>query len=162
LQDRNNYLAGYNIFGHTSAAPTKSVTCFTYQIADKTCLLDSTVSLNIFKDPNLTPLKLGQRQVFGGQVSGGSDALRYFISGDMNNETGPLGIPTAFEKQFTDQNVPLPLNVRRPEGLQQLSVRSNLNASINPKLDVSVSAGVTNVSQRFPQSGLTGNYSLTE
>ena len=44
-------------------------------------------------DPATTPNRLGHRDQYGMNASGGSDQVRFFISGDLQNEIGPLHMP---------------------------------------------------------------------
>lgn len=161
LEDRNDYPATYNLLGKSPGSPAPR-TCFTYQIADGSCLLDSAVSLNLFKMPELTTLKPGSRQLIGGQVSGGSDAVRYMISGDVNHEIGPVGIPDAFADQLEARGAALRPNVRRPNALSQHSARLNVNAALTPRIDIAASSGLTSLEVRFPQQGNTSTASYTE
>jgi TonB-linked SusC/RagA family outer membrane protein len=161
IDDRNDYPAQYNLLGK-SPGSAAARTCFTYEIADGSCVLDTAVSLNIFKTPRLTTLKPGSRQLIGAQVAGGTEGVRYFVSADANREIGPVGIPTAFEEQFKARGVALPPNVRRPNALTQFSARTNLNVAVTPRLDLAGSGGVTNLELRFPQQGNTSTASYTE
>ena len=151
LDDRNNYPATYSLLGHSPGA-TAQKRCFTYDIAEGSCLLDSATVLNLWKNPATTTIKYGSRRLVGGQVSGGSEQVRYFISADMNEETGPVGLPAVDKQRFDSLGVQIRPNMLRPNNLQQLSLRSNVDVAITPHLDVSVSAGLTSLDQRFPQS----------
>ena len=150
LDDRNDYLAQYSLLGKNPGA-TVQRRCFTNEIAAGTCVLDSATTLNIWKDPFLTPLKPGQRSVLGGSVSGGSNQLQYYLSGDGKMEEGPFGLPAFDERRFDSLGVRISDEMRRPSHLQQLSFRANVNAAVNPKLDLSVSSGLTLGETRFPQ-----------
>ena len=82
------------------------------------CSQDVVLSFDQFRDPRTTPYQTGARAKFGTSVSGGSEALTYFISGDREAENGVL----------------------RPNNLERLSLRSNLNARIGSKITAGVTA----------------------
>jgi TonB-linked SusC/RagA family outer membrane protein len=151
LDDRSNYLAQYALLGKSPGSNTQR-RCFTNELATGACILDSATTLNIWKNSDLTPLKPGPRNVFGGSVSGGTNDLRYFISGDIQQEDGPFGLPKFDQHRFDSLGVSISDEMKRPSHLQLMSFRSNLNAVINPKLDVSLSAGLTLGDTRFPQN----------
>jgi TonB-linked SusC/RagA family outer membrane protein len=85
------------------------------------CRQDQTVSLNPFTTSGLTPFSNGDRQNYGLSVSGGGDALTYFVSGDFDNEQGVI----YFNKQ------------------DRLSLRTNLNARVHDDLSLGVNASYT-------------------
>ena len=43
------------------------------------CSQDSVTSYNIWEDPQISPLGTGDRNQVGVQVSGGTDAVRYYV-----------------------------------------------------------------------------------
>ena len=82
------------------------------------CTQDVTLAFNQFRDERTTPFQTGARGKGGLSVSGGSEALTYFISGDKEGENGVL----------------------RPNNLERLSLRTNLNARIGSKINAAVTA----------------------
>ncbi|HEY5061362.1 MAG TPA: TonB-dependent receptor plug domain-containing protein, partial [Gemmatimonadaceae bacterium] len=80
--DFNTYPTAYTLVGKAPGA-TVEKQCFLTQISLGTCVADSLRSFNLFADPNTTPLHNGYRQNGGLQVSGGSDAVRFFTSGEL-------------------------------------------------------------------------------
>ena len=126
IVDKSNYLTAYMIWGHAPNSTT-AARCYTYTISAGTCIADSTTSLNIMKDKTgLSPLGTGFRNRWNAQVSGGSEGVRYFVSGGLENETGPLKMP-GFSVQRLDSTAG---GVRpewyRPEYYQKLNFNSNL------------------------------------
>ena len=56
----------------------------------ETCIKDSVTSLNIVDRAAISRRSHnGNRDQYGVQVSGGSETMRYFVSGDLQNENGP-------------------------------------------------------------------------
>ncbi|MEP6494089.1 MAG: SusC/RagA family TonB-linked outer membrane protein [bacterium] len=150
VDDRNKYADQYASFGHNAAgAPTR---CVLETIALKQCTQDSLTSFNPLRDQSISPVHLGHRDQYGANVSGGTDAVRYFISGDLENEIGPIKMPS-FARAFLDSvGDPARDNEINPEAFQRQTVRANLSAAISPTLDISANSGWTNRNQRLPQS----------
>ena len=151
VQDRNQYPTQHAIFGHAPATPTTPLRCTLVTISAGTCVADSTTAFNVFDDPEVSPFKDGFTRQLGGQVSGGTDAVRYFVTGDYEGERGPLEMP-GFSQRFLDSTG----NAMReewlhPENFSRKSVRANLNAAVNPQLDLSFNSGYTRSAQQLPQ-----------
>lgn len=91
--------------------------CPNYLAAAGTCTQDVLLSFDQFRDARTTPLQTGTRHKLGTSVSGGSDAVSYFISADQEKELGVL----------------------RPNDVDRTSLRTNLTTRIGSK----VSGGVT-------------------
>ncbi|HEV8362003.1 MAG TPA: SusC/RagA family TonB-linked outer membrane protein [Gemmatimonadaceae bacterium] len=151
VDDNNDYPTVYAILGHAPATPTTARRCFLTQIADGSCIKDSTTSLNIFSDPETSPIKAGWRTQAGAQVSGGSDAIRYFISGDLENEVGPFALPEMSVRRLDSIGTKIRDEWDRPNALDKQSYRGNINAAVNPKLDMSVQSNFIKLRQRLPQ-----------
>ncbi|HEY5061243.1 MAG TPA: TonB-dependent receptor plug domain-containing protein, partial [Gemmatimonadaceae bacterium] len=148
VDDRNTYLTAYALLGHTATAP--SVRCLLIQVSAKTCTVDSSTSLNIMNTDSLSPLSYGNRNQYGLQVSGGNDAVRYFASGDIQNEIGPYKMPAFSTARLDSLAVPISDEWLRPEALQQENMRVNLSASLSPKVDLTATAGFVKTDQRVP------------
>ena len=58
-----------------------------------TCVADSLTSINIPMDKNLSPIRNGHNTNYGLQISGGNEALRYFVSGQLFDEVGTYQMP---------------------------------------------------------------------
>ena len=149
VSDRNNYQAQYANFGHKIGAtaqircqiPVMETPSFT-QAQGATCQKDSLTSYNFLEDPDNTFIHLGRGSLYGVQASGGSDAVRFFVSGDMNDEFGPI--------QMAQHDIDFYNNVRHesvsdqmlhPRQAHLMNFRTNLSASLSPRLDLSANAG---------------------
>jgi TonB-linked SusC/RagA family outer membrane protein len=148
LSDRNTYPTAYSLAGHSPGA-TAYRDCVLSQVATGNCVADSVRTLNLFNVDSLTPLGLGNRHQAGVQVSGGSELVRYFLSGENEMEVGTMKLPEFEVNRFERDNLPLRDYVKRPNQLEKNSFRANLNTTINPKLDVNVSSGFIALDQRF-------------
>src|SRR5207244_1113680 len=97
LDDRNWYDNNYTLAGTspTGAKLILSGQCNLVMVSLGTCRksdgskgYDSLRVYTPIKDPSVTPLGYGNRNAAGLQVSGGNDAVRYFMSGGRDDETG--------------------------------------------------------------------------
>jgi TonB-linked SusC/RagA family outer membrane protein len=160
VSDRNDYGTSYAIWGHApnAAAGAAPIRCY-LQSMDTTapCIQDSVTSINILRDPHLSPIHLGYHSLYGSQVTGGSDAVRYFVSGNVENEIGPLKMPEFAQRRLDSLQVPIRDQWLYPEALQLVNVRANLSATISPKLDLGVNTGFVQSHNRIAQ---TDNNSL--
>jgi len=157
VDDRNPYPANYALRGHSPTTPNVRRDCRSYEIEAGGCMLDSAVSQNIWKDGNLTPLDPGLRTVIGGQLSGGTNELRYFVAADRQEDDGPWGLPTFDRQRFDSMLVKIEDYYERPNYLNQYSARANLNAVVTPKLDLALSSGYTYNKVRLVRDNPSGN-----
>ena len=105
-------------------------------------LLQTNQPLN---NPATRPYKAGLRQSYGAGVSGGSDAVTYYISGTYENEIGPFRLPAFEEDSIRNALGSVPDNQRRPNALEKYGIHSTIHANLSPKFDVDASLGfVTN------------------
>jgi len=157
VQDRNDYPMNYATWGHTAAGVAKRCTLIT--ISQATCnptgsspAYDSITSFDVLRNSATTPMHVGHRDQYGLNVSGGNDAVRYFVSGDLQNELGPLHMPGFAQSVLSDSmHVALHDEWVNPEAFQSQSVRANLSSSLSPKFDLTATAGFSKTNQRLPQ-----------
>jgi len=151
IKDPNHYWDQFAIWGHTTAAPTVQTRCILPTIGAGTCIKDSLTHTNILLDKSLTPIQSGKRSLYGMQVQGGTESARYFVSGNLENEFGPVKMP----QQDIDFLLSQKVNVRgewmNPEALQRESFRVNINGALNPQFDLSVNTSFIKSDQRLPQ-----------
>jgi len=150
VDDRNQYASQYALFGHNASGTLTR--CVLETVAIGSCTPDSLLSFNPLMNSSVTPIHLGHRDEYGAQASGGNEALRFFVAGDLENEIGPIKMP-GFAQNWLD-SVADPANNGEvyPEAFQRQSLRANLNATLSPKLDLNVSTGFSNRNQRLPQT----------
>ncbi|AHG90168.1 TonB-dependent outer membrane protein, SusC/RagA [Gemmatirosa kalamazoonensis] len=148
LTDQNTYPYNYTIAGHTATSSAYRE-CTLPQLSTKACIMDSLRVYAAAHDPDATPIGNGDRYQTGAQLSGGNEVLRYFLSGEREGETGTLTLPT-FERQRLDSlGLAIPDYTSRPNNLAKNTFRMNLNATVNPKLDLSLQSGFINLAQRY-------------
>src|SRR5437867_355393 len=121
----------------TTSTPTNTVQCILTQVAAGTCVQDSVTQFNLFQDPKTTPLGTGHRQQYGVQVSGGSDAVRYYMSGEWEDEVGQTKMPLFADSilRALRQISELPGDQAHPNALRRTSVRANLSTNPNARMD---------------------------
>ncbi|MBL8962053.1 MAG: SusC/RagA family TonB-linked outer membrane protein [Gemmatimonadetes bacterium] len=151
ITDRNNYPDAVTMFGTRTdgVTPTAPSFCNNQRFGTGLCRVDSIARLNIFDEPDLTPVGTGSRNQFGAQVSGGTEAVRYFISGEREDETGVLDLPEFERERFKRDNLPLHEWTERPNSMRRNSLRANLNTVVNPKLDFGLTSNFIDLRQRY-------------
>jgi TonB-linked SusC/RagA family outer membrane protein len=150
VDDRNQYPTDYASWGHD---PTTNAVkrCTLVTESQKTCILDSLTSFNVFSDPTTTAIRLGHRDAYGGNASGGTDQVRFFVSSDIQNEIGPIHMPQFAQRTLDSLGTAIRDEWINPEQFQSYSARANLSAAFSPKFDFSANAGFSNTNQRLPQ-----------
>ena len=143
----------------SSSQPTNGIQCFLTQTVRAStdpqhCVQDSVTTFNLFEDPDASPNGTGYQQQYGLQVSGGSDVARYFVSGDWQDEIGQLRLPSfASDRILTTRQIgEVPYDQSRPNARKRTSVRLNVQANLNPRMDVAVQTGFVSSTQRLPQT----------
>ncbi len=116
----------YDIPGFDSGAPNPS--CNLYYQAYGYCTIDSLQAYNTILESH--PFRTGRRQKVGANVSGGTQAITYFLSGDDEKEAG----------------------VYKTSNLDRLSLRGNMTAHPNKALDIQISTGYVQSNLQLPQN----------
>jgi TonB-linked SusC/RagA family outer membrane protein len=114
------------------------------------CKSDSLTHYNYMTDPERTFVHLGHGSLFGGNVNGGNDAVRFFVSGDLDNETGPLQMQNFEVARFDSLHVGVRDEWFHPSAQQRNSFRGNVSASLTPKFDLNFSSGFSQLYNRIP------------
>lgn len=151
ITDPNAYWDTFAIWGHTPANPGVQTRCILPTIATGACIKDSVTTANIMRDKALSPIGTGDRSLYGMQVSGGSEVVRFFVSGNYENEIGPIRMPDIDAQYLESKKVAVRSEWQNPEALRRTSIRANLNATLSPKLDLAVSSSFLKSNQRLPQ-----------
>lgn len=155
VDDRTNYQAMYANWGHVPGDPSNQIRCQLAIMTAATCISDSVTHYNLLDDPSRTFVHMGHRNSGGLQVSGGSDAVRFFTSGTFENETGPIQMPGYEVDRFNSQHTTVRDEWFHPLAQQKMGFRANVNATVSPKFDVSANAGWAKSDNRIePESDL--------
>ncbi len=150
VDDRNKYDGTYALWGHDPKTGALK-RCVDETIGLGQCAVDSTTSVNVLRDAATTPFRLGNANELGGNASGGSNEVRFFVSGDARNELGPIHMPQFAQTDLDTSGTALRGEWVDPEAFQNESFRTNLSAALSPKFDLNANAGWNNVNQRLPQ-----------
>ena len=117
---------------------------------DGFCTQTSLQSYQPLNDPVTRPYKAGLRQQYGANVSGGSEQVTYYISGNYENEVGPFRLPGAeFDSVAGVRGGIVPDNQRRPNALEKFGLRANLGTKLSKTLDLNSSIGFLTSNTRF-------------
>ncbi|MDQ2890687.1 MAG: SusC/RagA family TonB-linked outer membrane protein [Gemmatimonadota bacterium] len=151
VDDRNTYPTQYADWGHdpTTLALKR---CVLVTVGQGTCVVDSTTSFNALRNPSTTPLQLGNRKEVGMNASGGNAGVRFFVSGDVQNEVGPFHMPVFAQQTLDSMGTAIRSDWLDPEAFQSENFRTNLSATLTPSFDLNVNAGYVNTNQRLPQA----------
>jgi len=138
----------------TNSLATNGVQCLLSGVTAGTCVQDSVTTYNLFEDPIASPLGTGWRGQLGAQVSGGTDAVRYFLSSEYEEEIGLMHMPEFAYSRFTNRWAApeVPYEYYRPNARERVSLRANINTSFSPKLDVQIASNFITSDQRLPQT----------
>jgi TonB-linked SusC/RagA family outer membrane protein len=150
VYDRNYYPAAFSLWGKRPGETASSrAFCNLQRVGTGECAADSTSSLNIFDEKDLTPLKTSPRRQVGVQVSGGTEAVRYFVSAEDELEVGVMSLPEFERERMDSTGLKIYPWTSRPNQMGRRSLRSNVNATISPKFDLGMSTNFINVAQRY-------------
>jgi TonB-linked SusC/RagA family outer membrane protein len=151
ITDDNDYPSSYAIWGRGPGSST-AIRCLLPTMGAGTCTQDSVTSLNILKRSDITPIATGKRSLYGAQLSGGTEVVRYYMSGNVENANGPLQMPGFSQRRLDSILVPIRGEWVNPEAWQRENLRANINATLTPSLDIGLTAGFMKSDQRLPQS----------
>ncbi len=137
-----------------STATGDPVRCTTVNQAANLCTLDSLSRFTPLNDPALTPIGTGYRSAVNLQVSGGSQALQYFLAGGYEDETGYLRMPEVDQQLIREARgvAEVPDEQVRPNALTKVTLRGKFTMSPGDKADATFSAGYVSNDTRLPPS----------
>jgi TonB-linked SusC/RagA family outer membrane protein len=149
VEDRNTYPDNYTAWGRT-ANGTVTTACYLTSALSGACTRDSVTRWQPLANDETTFLSTGNRTQLGGQISGGTEAVRYFASGEFEGETGVMELPDFDRARLNAAGAKIPEYQDRPNELQRQTGRANLNMAPTQQLDIAVSTGYTHNRQRLP------------
>ncbi len=152
IKDLNTYPTAYTLWGHAPAGSTRNCLnpLLSQTAAGGVCIADSLTSFNLWSTKNTTPLGTGRRKKAGVQISGGQQALRFFTSGEYENELGVFKIPDFDVERFDTLGIAIKDDWGHPSWLARGTMRANLDANLSPKFDASFSTGFITSRNRLP------------
>lgn len=145
VQDVNDYYANWD------------ADCFLIDVADGTCSAQANLSSwNPLMEDISTPYKNGSRQQYGVNVTGGTERLNYFVSGEWETEDGVLGIPKfdndRLKTEFGDAYGDLPESLFNPNSLERLSLRANFGGQLFESLNFNTRVGYISSTLNLPNN----------
>ena len=153
VDDHNTYPINYNGRDATLATgPDWDGFCIVQFELDGLCTQTSVSQFSPLADPATRPLKAGLRQQHGASVSGGSEQLTYYFSGDYERENGVYRLPGFEEDSVRESRGSVPDNQIRPNTLERLSLRANVGANVAANADVQANLGYTSSDTRFVEN----------
>jgi TonB-dependent SusC/RagA subfamily outer membrane receptor len=149
ISDRNNYQAQYANFGHNIGKtapircqiPLMQTSAFT-AAQGATCISDSLTSYNFLEDPDNTFIHLGRGSLYGLQASGGSESVRFFLAGNVNNEFGPIQMAQHDIDFYNNvRHEPVTNQMFHPRQAHTMNFRTNVSANVSQRLDMNANEG---------------------
>ena len=126
---------GYQIWSHTPTGEVFEGQCtLIQQYQNQQCILDSiTVAQSLVtRDDYSFIAKSRPTWQYGASVSGGSQQLKYFLSGNYDSQMGVMRVPPALEKYLKQQLGVSALSdaVRNPNTLQDFTAHASMSSDI--------------------------------
>ena len=151
LEDRNTYPFNYTLTGKDAvdSSPRSAASCTLPLVSAGICKVDSLRVYSPLRDPAATPIGTGDRYQVGGNLSSGTEALRYFVSGEREEETGVLELPDFEVRRLQAEKAPIRDWTKRPNALTRNTARLNVNSNVGSNLDLALNAGYINLNQRY-------------
>jgi TonB-dependent SusC/RagA subfamily outer membrane receptor len=148
--DRDRFTLSYSAWGHT---PTTADThCTLLDVANGGCVIDSVTTFSPLRDPDTSPIGTGHRSAFGMDVSGGGAGVRYFISGNYEDEVGYLQMPPSDARFLEAQRggAALSNEEMHPNSMKKYSARGNFSLPLAPTVKLTASTGLTRARAVIP------------
>ncbi|MGQ0703812.1 MAG: SusC/RagA family TonB-linked outer membrane protein [Gemmatimonadales bacterium] len=157
LTDPNDYPNNVRMVGRTITGGTPGGalrTCLLTQFAAGQCTQETLLTTNVLETDSMTPVSKGYRQQYGASVTGGTEAISYFLSGEFEDEVGTFKLPDAEEARLlTARGVTeLPRFTLRPNTNRRISLRSNLSSQLRNNVDFQANLGYVSGRLRLPQN----------
>lgn len=161
ITDRNDYPTAYRGWrtGTTSGTTSTSantVQCFLSQVAAGACTQDSLTSFNLHDDSETTPYGIGYRRQYGSQIRGGTEAIRFFIHGEFEDEDGVTKVPDFDQAYMAARGLSLRSEQESPNRLTRTTARTNLNITLPSNADLGIGIGYNSQDLRLPMSDDSG------
>lgn len=155
ITDRNDYPTAYRGWRNTSTR-ANTTQCVLTEVASGACTQDSVTAFNPVADRETTPFGTGYRQQHGLQVRGGSEAVRYFLHGEWEDEDGVTQVPEFERRYLRSRGLSLLPEQENPNHLGRLTARANFNIALPGNGDIAINAGYTSQDLRLPMSDDAG------
>jgi TonB-linked SusC/RagA family outer membrane protein len=151
-----DWWTNYYAWGHSTTTGAVQQCLLTAAAAGQ-CVQDSLTTFNPILGRS-SPLGTGYRQVWGVQVSAGSDQLRYFVSGDLERETGYVKL-NELERRYlaaTAGGLGVTDDQASVNAVNKVNLRANLSSRVGKTGDVTLSAGFVRNRTLLPTNAVFG------
>ncbi len=149
-----HFPVNWDAFGHTTDPSHTPVTCpRTYggggpTVANGGCVIDSVTTYQPLDHASTSLFGTGNESRIGGQVSGGTQQLQYFLAGAYNDAKGVLQLPPFFRQQMLAAGQSIPGYLQTPNAMNQANVRGRVTGGLGTTGDVGFSAAYISNDQR--------------
>ena len=126
--------------------------CATYLAALGECETGELMVFSPLETERTDPFRTGYRQQYGMSVSGGAEAVRYYLSGEFEGENGVLGLSDEDRQIALERYGELSDALENPNRLSKVHLRANVSATPLENLSVNVSTGFITSDLRLPQA----------
>ncbi len=118
-----------------------------------TCVVDSMTRFQPLNHAATSVFGTGYRGQYDLQTSGGTTNIRYFLSGGLGNERGPIHMPPREVARIEqEQQRVVPDDQLNPNRLDHAQVRGTIDATVTRTASMTVSAGYMTTSQQTPDA----------
>ncbi len=141
-----------NYAGLDASGGSFAESCLLQDELDGLCTQTGIAQYQVLNDPDpmFNPrLDDGNRQQYGLSVSGGSERINYYLSAELEDETGPYTLPGRDRAFLEGVGIPISSTTERPEQLERVSVRANLNGQVAENATVQLRAGYLTSNHSF-------------
>ena len=159
LDDRNWYANNYTLAGMnptTGALLVNQNQCSLVMVSLGTCVgktgarnvsagIPGYDSVRVYtptgRSPSTTPLGYGNRNAYGLQLNGGTEAIRYFMSAGRDDEVGVFKLDDYERNRFDSLGTTIHPWQERPNSRLLNNFRANISAAVTPTFDAAVNFG---------------------
>jgi len=94
------------------------------------CTVANLFNYTVLEDDDLSPFGTGWRQQYGVNVTGGTERVNYYISGEWEEEVGPYELKPFYAASLQDAGFSLDGTTKHPQRVNRLNFRVNLTAQV--------------------------------
>lgn len=126
--------------------------CRLSDVGAGTCVQTELQTANPLESETTSPLGQGRREQYGLSVTGGSEEVQYFVSGEWEVENGVMELPKRTKDSIAALGQELPKHVKNPNRLERASIRANVQARLGEKTNLRISTGFSSADIWLPQN----------
>ena len=116
------------------------------------CVQTEVQRANPLNSKNTRPFKDGNRRQYGLNVSGGTQDVSYYVSGEWETESGIFGLPQRTTDSIVALGGIIPDYAADPNRLKRANFRANVQANLGQKANIRVSTGFVSSDVWLPQN----------